>query len=204
MMKTTYPIVMATSLAALVAAAPVFAGGLTAPIEEPVVYVETAVLPAPSADWTGGYAGVQLGYGDVNSDGAGLDGNGAIGGVHAGYLVDFGQFVTGAELSYDAANIDLGAGTDSLDSVARLKLIGGYDLGRTLIYASAGVARASATVGGAGLSDNGYFVGLGADYALTDQWAFGGEVLAHRFNDFAGTGVRLEATTIQAKMAYRF
>lgn len=202
-MKTTYTI-MTASLLALAGGLPALAGGLTTPVEEPVVFAEPAPVPTPSADWTGGYAGVQLGYGDVNSNGAGLDGNGAIGGVHAGYLVDFGQFVTGAELSYDAANIDLGAGTDSLDNVARLKLIGGYDLGRTLIYASTGVARASATVGGTDLSDNGYFVGLGADYALTDQWTLGGEVMAHRFNDFGGTGVRLEASTIQAKVAFRF
>ena len=203
-MKTTYPIVMATSLAAFVATAPVFAGGLTAPVDEPVVYAETAVVPAPSADWSGGYVGAQIGYGDIGSNGAGLDGSGAIGGVHAGYLMDFGQFVTGAELSYDATNIDLGAGADTLDSVARLKLIAGYDLGRTLVYGSAGVARAKATLAGVGLSDNGYFLGLGADYALTDQWTVGGEVMAHRFNDFAGTGVRLDATTVQAKVAYRF
>jgi len=202
-MKTTYTLVTAT-LIGLTGGLPALAGGMTTPVEEPMVYAELAPVIAPSADWSGGYVGAQLGYGDVNSNGAGLDGNGAIGGVHAGYLFDFGQFVTGAEVSYDAANIDLGAGTDSLDSVARLKLIAGYDLGRTMIYGSTGVARASATVGGTGLSDNGYFIGLGADYALTDQWTLGGEVMAHRFNDFAGTGVRLEATTVQAKVAYRF
>lgn len=202
-MKTTYTLVTAT-LIGLTGGLPALAGGMTTPVEEPMVYAELAPVIAPSADWSGGYVGAQLGYGDVNSNGAGLDGNGAIGGVHAGYLMDFGQFVTGAELSYDTSNIDLGAAGDTLDSVARLKLIAGYDLGRTMIYGSAGVARASATLGGVGQSDNGYFVGLGTDYALTDQWTFGGEVMAHRFNDFAGTGVKLEATTIQAKIAYRF
>jgi outer membrane immunogenic protein len=66
------------------------------------------------------------------------------------------------------------------------------------------VARASANLGGVDLSDNGYFLGIGADYALTDQWTLGGEVMAHRFNDFAGTGARLDATTVQAKVAFRF
>lgn len=202
-MKQTFPILSA-AVAGMIVALPAFAGGLSAPVEEPVVYAEAAPVVAPSADWAGGYVGAQIGYGDVNSGGAGLDGNGAIGGVHAGYLMDFGQFVTGAELSYDASNIDLGVGGDSLDSVARLKLIAGADLGRTMVYGSAGVARASATVAGAGLSDNGYFVGVGADYALTDQWTVGGEVLAHQFNDFAGTGVKIKATTVQAKVAYRF
>jgi outer membrane immunogenic protein len=202
-MKQTYPIVAAT-IAGMIATVPAFAGGLTAPIEEPVVYAEVAPVVAPTNDWGGAYVGAQIGYGDVNSNGAGLNGNGAIGGVHAGYLMDYGQFVAGAELSYDASNIDLGVGGDSLDSVVRLKLIAGADLGRTLVYGSAGVARASATIGGVGLSDNGYFIGVGADYALTDQWTVGGEVLAHRFNDFAGSGVRVEATTVQAKVAYRF
>ncbi len=202
-MKNVYT-VLSAALLGLSATTAAFAGGLSTAIEEPVVYAEPAPIPAPSADWTGGYVGAQIGYGDVNSNGAGLDGSGAIGGVHAGYLVDFGTFVTGAELSYDAGSIDLGAGADSLDSVTRLKLIAGYDMGRTLVYASTGLARASATVGGADISDNGYLFGIGADYALTEQWTLGGEVMAHRFNDFGGTGARLQATTVQAKIAYRF
>jgi outer membrane immunogenic protein len=125
--------------------------------------------------------------------------------VHAGYRFDYGKFVAGVELDYDVANIDLGTPTaGELDSVARLKLMAGADLGRTLVYGTAGAAYAEATVGGVSLSDNGYFVGLGADYALSDQWSVGGEYLVHKFDDFDSTGIDLDAQTLKAKVSFSF
>ncbi len=185
--------------------APAFAGGLGDVAPEPVLApVEAPIATRPDGDWAGGYVGAQLGFGDVDSNGGGLDGDGAIGGVHAGYRFDYGQFVAGAELDYDIANIDIGAADDTLDSVARLKLIAGADLGRTLIYGTAGAAYAEATVGGATRSDNGVFAGLGADYALSDQWSVGGEYLMHKFDDFDGSGVDLDVQTLKAKVSFQF
>lgn len=186
------------------AAIPALAGGLAQPEPDPVV---AAPPPAPAradGDWGGFYAGAQLGYADVDSNGAGLDGDGIIGGVHGGYRWDLGGTVLGAEIDFDAADVDLGGDIGNLDSVARLKLLAGADLGRALVYATAGVAYADATVGGADLSDNGYFGGVGVDYALSEQWTVGGEVLFHRFDDFDDSGVDLDATTVKAKVSYRF
>jgi len=193
------------SLAAIATgfAMPALAGGMTQPVPEPMI-IEAAPVYVPSADWSGGYIGAQLGYGDISSDPAGLGGNGVIGGVHAGYLYDFGQFVAGAELDYDKTNIDLNAAGDQLDDVARLKLLGGVDLGNTLVYLTGGAAHANATLGGVSRSDSGYFAGFGATYALSDQWTVGGEVLGHRFNNFDATGIDLKATTVTARVAYRF
>lgn len=202
-MKRNIAAVMAVSMA-VGAASTAFAGGLTEPAPEPMVEAPVIPVAAPSGDWTGGYVGAQLGFGDSSSAGSALDGSGAIGGLHAGYRFDYGQFVLGAETSYDKANIDLGAGADSIDSVGRVGLTAGYDMGPALVYASGGLARASATVGGAGLSDNGYYLGLGADYALTSQWTVGADIKAHHFNDFAGSGATIDATTAQARISYRF
>jgi opacity protein-like surface antigen len=102
------------------------------------------------------------------------------------------------------AEIDLGAADDSLDDVARLKLMGGAELGRSLVYGTAGIARASASVGTATLSDNGWFIGAGLDYAVTDRLVVGGELLQHQFDDFDGSGVDIEATTLKAKVSFRF
>ncbi len=184
--------------------APAFAGGLTDVAPEPVITPVEQTVVSTDGDWSGPYVGAQLGYGDIDSNGAGLDGDGAIGGVHAGYRMDYGKFVAGAELDYDVANIDLGTAGDTLDSVARLKLIGGADLGRTLVYGTVGAAYAEATVGGASLNDNGYFAGIGADYALSDQWSVGGEYLVHKFDDFDGSGVDLDAQTLKAKVSFSF
>lgn len=199
-MKTYILVTAATLLSA-----PAFAGGLNEVAPEPtVVAYDAPVQASTGGDWGGAYVGAQIGYGDLKSNGAGLDGNGTIGGVHAGYRADFGQFVAGAELDYDRSNIDLGTAGDTLDSVARLKLIGGADLGRTLVYGTVGAAYAEATVGGSTLKDNGYFGGVGVDYAISDQFTVGGEYLMHKFNDFGGSGADLDVNTVTAKVSFKF
>lgn len=204
-MKTHATLLFATCIATVLALSPAAAGGPTVPVPEPVLVPAPVIAPVSNdGDWGGAYVGVQLGYGDVTSGEAGLDGNGAIGGVHAGYRYDFGKAVIGAELDYDMANVDLDAANSGLDSVARLKLMAGADLGRTLIYGTAGAAYADASVAGADASDRGYFLGVGADYALTDKWVVGGEVLAHRFDDFDGSGVDLKATTATVRAIFNF
>ncbi len=195
---------IAAALATLAFVTPAFAGGPVELAPEPTVEPVYAPVAPASLDWSGFYAGAQFGYADIDSNGSGLDGNGFLGGVHAGYRWDFGSYVAGAELDYDSADIDLGGTTGTLDDVARLKLIGGAEFGNSLIYATAGVARASASVPGAELSDNGYFLGAGIDYAVSERWTVGGELLQHKFDDFDDTGVDLDATTLKAKVAMRF
>ncbi|MFM7335560.1 MAG: outer membrane protein [Tabrizicola sp.] len=197
------------TIAALVATAaltaPAFAGGPTVVTEEKVIApVETAYV-APGVDWSGAYVGAQLGYGDVDSNGAGLDGNDWFGGVHAGYRWDLGNWVAGTELSYDATNIALGttAGNE-LSDVMALKLSAGREIGNSLVYGTLGAAHANASVGGTDLSDNGFVYGVGFDYAVNDRWTVGGEVLEHNFDNFDGTGTDFDATTIKAKVGLRF
>ena len=197
------------TIAALIATAaltaPAFAGGPIAVAEEPAVIPAAEPYVAPGLDWSGAYVGGQLGYGDVDSNGAGLDGNGALGGVHAGYRWDLGNWVAGGELSWDKTSIDLGATAgDELDSIAALKLMAGREIGNSLVYGTLGAAQAKASVGGADLSDSGMVYGLGFDYAVNDRWTVGGEVLQHQFNDFDATGDDFDATTIKAKVGLRF
>ena len=218
----------ATGLASVLAAGGAFAGTLDPVMADAPVYTP-AITPAPVAatgNWTGVYTGVQLGSGDIavenqiDRDGDGdidgdddtfafggvLDGDGALGGVHAGYLWDLGTFVVGGELDYDKADIDLGlAGGGELDSVARAKLKMGYDAGQTLVYGILGGARADATVGGVDFSDTGYVVGAGVDYMVTPSFVVGGEVLYHDFgDDFDGTDVSVDATTFQVRASFKF
>jgi opacity protein-like surface antigen len=195
---------IAAALVTFAAVSPAFAGGPVEVAPEPMVEATYAPAAPAGVDWSGFYAGAQLGYADIDSNGAGLDGNGFLGGVHAGYRWDFGSYVAGAEVDYDSANIDLGGTAGSLDDVARLKLMGGAKFGNSLVYATAGAARASATVGGVELSDNGVFYGAGVDMAVTDRWTVGAELLQHNFNDFDGTATDLDATTIKAKVGMRF
>ncbi len=191
-------------LLAFAPAVPAFAGGAGEPIPEPEVMATPMVVAPPSVDWTGFYAGAQLGYGNVDSNGGGLDGYGALGGVLGGYRFDFGKTVAGVEVDYDVSDVDLNAGAGSIDNVARLKLMAGYEFGRALVYGTVGAAQASATVGGADLSDTGYFGGVGVDYSINDRLGVGGEVLQHSFDDFDASGVDLDVTTVKARVFLQF
>lgn len=186
-------------------AAPAFAGSLDQPVTEPAIEAVPQIAPVNTGgDWTGAYAGVQLGFGKVTSTGTALEGQGALGGVHAGYNHDFGKLVLGGEVDWDKAKADLSSGAGTLESIARLKLKAGADLGRVMVYGTAGVAQANATVGGASLSDTGVFGGLGLDYALSDKWVVGGEVLRHNFGNFDSSGIDLNATTVTARASLKF
>jgi opacity protein-like surface antigen len=187
-------------------AAPAFAGG---PVDVPVEpAIEPApVIVAPTYNWTGFYAGGQLGYGDVGAEGGGVDleGDGWLGGLHAGYRYDFGSAVIGAEGAYEWASIDVGEDEEgTLDDVMRLKVLWGGKIGRGLIYAAGGMAWADAEVDGGDLSDSGYFYGAGYDYLVTEKWVVGGEILRHEFSDFDGSDLDVDATTFEARVSYRF
>ena len=202
-MKRTMKLASAAVLAPTAFAGATYAGSLAEPVVEPVM---TAPVPAPDlgGDWTGFYTGLQLGYSDAEVDN-GLEGDNGSYGFHAGYNYDFGRFVLGGELDYDKTDIDLndaaGVTQGSIDSVARAKIKGGYDLGSTLIYATGGYARADTTMG----DEDGAFYGVGMDYKITEQYSVGAELLEHKFNDVSGvSGNDADVTTFNIRGSYRF
>jgi outer membrane immunogenic protein len=202
-MKNRIAAIATTAAMTAALALPAFAGGpVEAPMEAPVAPAPMAYA-APSADWTGGYVGAQLGYGKASGSTA-FDGNGAVGGFHAGYLYDMGQFVTGVELSHDFSNVDVNSGAGKVKGVTDLKLLAGADLGKTFVYATAGASRARLSDGVTTASDNGYVYGIGASYSLNDKWNVGGEILGHKYNDFNASGSDLDMTTVSAKVSYKF
>jgi len=187
------------------AAFPALAGGTTEPAPLPV---EVAPAPAPvlGNDWTGPYAGLQLEYGDVEIDGVlSEDGTGPLGGIFAGYRYDFGDFVLGGELDINAADVELDAAGGELSSVARLGVEAGWDAGPALIYGTVGGARGFVDAGSDTLVGNGYFYGIGVDYAVTDNVIVGAELLQHEFEDFDDTdNLDVSATTFGISAALRF
>lgn len=190
--------------AAVVVSAPAFAGGLTPPAPTPVVPVPVAPPIAVSADWTGLYAGGSLGYGDVTgSTTIGEDVNGLTYGLHAGYMYDLGSVVLGAELEYSMTEIsDDTIGLD-VDSVLRGKVRVGYDAGDFLPYVTVGAAQLT-TSGAIDDSGTGYLYGIGADYQMTDSIRLGAEVLQHEFEDYAGSGIDVSATTLGVRVSFAF
>ncbi len=163
-----------------------------------------AALAAPAAaqNFDGAYVGAQLGYLEANtSGGATLDGDGLIGGLHAGYNANLGSFIIGGELDFDAADIDLGGGAATIDTVWRAKARAGGEISPgTLLYGTTGLAFINSSVG----DDSGFFVGAGAAQEMAGGWILGGEVLYHDFDNIDGSGINAEATTFTVRASFAF
>ena len=190
-------ITLATAALAL-ASAPALAGSPDAAPIEPVISAPAPVASSP--DWTGFYGGAQIGYGNVDTNVPGVDGDDVIGGLVGGYDWDLGDWVLGVGADFDFADINLG-GAATLDQVWRLKTRGGYKIGNGLAYATAGYANADTNTLG---DDDGYFIGAGYEHLLTENFSLGGEVLYHEFNNFNSTTTDVEATTVQLRGTFRF
>ena len=203
--KTLKSVMITAAVPALLIGGTASAGGLSDAVVEPAP-VMVAPAPAPMAtgnDWTGFYAGGQLGYGKLTSDALTTDPEGVTYGVHAGYLYDLGSLVVGGELDYDMTNITEETDDVTLDSVARGKLRVGYDAGSWMPYLTGGIARAT-TSGALEAADNGAFGGVGVDYMLSDSIRVGAEILQHRFENFDDSGDNIDATTASARVSFQF
>ncbi|WP_099826526.1 outer membrane protein [Oceaniglobus indicus] len=206
--------IFATTAIATLIGFPALAGGLNTPQPDPVIQQPVLAPVMNTGDWTGGYVGAQLGYGNLNGDGLAnvggnnrvfdSDGDGALGGVYGGYLYQQGNFVYGGELSLNAANLDFDNNLGSIDQLHQLKFKAGYGTQRTLVYGTIGAAYAKGDIAGRSADDFGYEIGAGIDYMVNDRVSIGTEVTYNKFDDFDNTGIDFDTTTIGANVAYRF
>jgi len=174
-----------------------------------------AYVSAPAYDWSGAYAGVQFGYGRGSDDTDvietttgiaigpfGYDTTGFVGGVHIGTNVQAGAVVYGAEADFEYANIDgafdIGGGdsvTKRINWAGSVRGRAGVAQGRFLGYATAGLAFASvemdaleagASVFSGSQSTLGWTAGVGAEYALGNDWRVRSE---YRYTDYGETSI---------------
>jgi len=201
-------------------------------------YAADAIIAeaAPVFSWTGGYIGLQAGYawGNGNVDQIGgpgfidTDPDGFLGGVYAGYNYQMSNnIVIGAELDVVYANVD-GSGqvflapgvpagvtvTEELNwsGAARLRL--GYAADRFLPYIAGGVAFGDIDIsndngpGSFGDTFTGWTIGVGLDYAMTDNLLLRAE---YRYTDFGSesfedfeSDVDLKTNEVRFGIAYKF
>lgn len=170
------------------------------------VLMAAFIAAAPAAtfaqDWTGPYAGFQLGTAEIDVDGAlEVDGDGPSYGIFAGYNIQEGGVVYGGEFDYDVTEYDIADGTAEVDSTTRLKARIGVPVGQGLAYGTAGIVWATSPELG---DDNGYLYGIGYDLPVTPNMVVGAELLGHEFEDYNDTGADVGVTTLKARVSFSF
>lgn len=181
--------------------------------------------PPIGFNWTGGYAGFHLGYGWGDSDFTdddgwnllgqtfGVDSDGVLGGIQAGYNWQTGSLIVGVEGELGYLNLD-GSGlqedgvfNDTFGVVdggfyTGLSARVGYAMDRTLLFAKAGGAyhggefslsdvptlAGPSTLSGSKTVGLGYQIGAGVEHAVTDNWTLKVEYAYFDFGSETVTG----------------
>ena len=116
--------------------------------------------------WSGPWAGVLARAGE-------LPGSGALGGVAAGYALQFDHLVVGAEgdVSFGGLDARRMGGRYEIEAFGAIRARIGYAFDRFVVFGTAGVAFASAEFARAGERDRnlqlGWTLGAGFDVAIT-------------------------------------
>jgi outer membrane immunogenic protein len=189
-----------------IALAALFAAVLQAPAmaadvevaEEPLIY-----------DWSGFYVGAHVGYGEgqvegeYDSDAFSLDPNGVLGGLHAGYNLQLGSFVIGAEGDFswvdwaDSAALDTATASTDVDWLATLRARLGLALDNFLLYGTIGAAWADASASvvdtapvysqSVDFEDVGLVAGGGVEWGVNEKLSWKLEGLWFNFDDTVDT-----------------
>lgn len=186
---------------AVVAASAANAGGYVAPVVDTPVVAPAPVVPVADTDWTGFYAGAQVGKGDAklkyNAGGSDKQDYSAYG-VHAGYQKDFGKYVLGGEFAYDRVDPK---DTDGKGDQYSLRGRAGYDMGRWMPYVTLGAAHLKDD----DFSETGLTYGIGADFKVAEHVTVGAEYSRTNYKDVADVkGDDLDTNLVQLRASYHF
>jgi len=133
--------------------------------------------PAAGFNWSGAYAGVNLGYNWGKVTNSNTAPSGIEGGVQGGYNWQNGQFVFGAE-----TDLQLSGSEDTFAPFkfsnpwfGTLRGRGGFAYSNFLFYLTGGLAYGNVKAENAFLSENrtqlGWTVGLGGEMGITTNWS---------------------------------
>ena len=179
--------------------------------------VASIVTPVEGSDWTGFYAGLQFDAvaGKTERDGwpafaANIEGSIVSGFV--GYRWAFGQYIVGAELDialngdgsmiYTEGGVGIGK-TYDINSALRFGGEFGRELGGGLAYVGLGFTKLDVELDDE-FDDQGYYVGIGYDYFVTDSIMVGVEINYHDFSELDGASDRVTPITLGMNAAFKF
>jgi outer membrane immunogenic protein len=180
------------------------AGLFAAMLQAPAMAADVEVAEEPLIyDWSGFYVGAHVGYGEGQVDGEydsnafSLEPNGVLGGLHAGYNLQLGSFVIGAEGDFswvdwaDSAAVDTATVSAEVDWLATLRARLGVALDNFLLYGTIGAAWADASasvvdtgpVGSVDFEDAGLVAGGGVEWGINEKLSWKLEGLWFNFDD---------------------
>lgn len=158
-----------------------------------VLLVSTSA--ASAQDWSGPYIGASVGQGSGDVEVPSLSSfdtldSDTIYGLFAGYNMQRNNVVYGAELAFNAGEINSVAfPTQGVDRLIDLKGRVGYAAGPGLVYGVLGYSTNRAFVSGGSSNGSGYSLGVGYDYQLNDAFTLGGEILSRKMQNDANAAI---------------
>lgn len=171
--------------------------------------------PAPSIyNWTGLYAGLNLGYEWGKVTNSSINPSGVAGGGQVGYNWQTGQFVFGAETDIQLSGADdtFAPWKFSNPWFGTLRGRAGYAINNILLYGTFGLAYGNLNATFAGLDENktlvGWAGGLGMEVGFTPNWSAKVEYLymdlGSRFYTVTGGDNGLQASYLRFGVNYHF
>jgi outer membrane immunogenic protein len=173
--------------------------------------------PVEVSDWTGFYAGLQFDEVSGNTERDSIssfkaDLEGSIVSGFVGYRWAVGRYIVGAELDialngdgrmiYTEGGVGTGQ-TYDINSALRFGGEFGMELGGGLAYVGLGFTKLDVEVNRE-FDDQGYYVGIGYDYFVSDSIMVGVEINYHDFNDLDGASDRVTPITLGINVAHKF
>jgi outer membrane immunogenic protein len=202
-----------TYLAAAAATAAVTTAAVAADLPRSNYYAPAPVAPLVH-NWTGAYAGVNIGYqwGDVTNNPTSPAG--VMGGLQLGYNWQNNQFVYGVETDLQISGAEDTFAPWKFENpwfgTVRGRL--GYAFNKFMVYGTGGLAYGTVRGTVAGLDEShtqlGWTIGLGAEVALNKAWSAKVEYLyvdlANRSYSVTGADNGLESNLLRFGVNYHF
>jgi outer membrane immunogenic protein len=175
----------------------------SAPRTAPLVY-----------NWSGAYAGVNVGYQWGDTTNSATNPSGIFGGVGGGYNWQSGAWVFGGETDLQVSGADdtIAPFKFSNPWFGTLRARGGYAFNNILLYATAGLAYGGVKGEIIGLSESkthlGWTAGLGVEVGLNPAWSARAEYLyvdlADRTYSITGLPNGVESSLLRFGVFYHF
>jgi outer membrane immunogenic protein len=171
--------------------------------------------PAPAGyNWSGVYAGANVGYEWGSVTNSNVNPNGLAGGAQIGYNWQYGQFVFGGETDIQVSGADdtFAPWKFSNPWFGTLRGRAGYAIGNILLYGTLGLAYGELKAESFGLSETknetGWAGGLGMEVGFAPNWSAKVEYLymdlSSRAYSITGTDNGLQSNMLRFGINYHF